>query len=426
MINLRLLIVSRVAWNSSTNFGNTYSSIFGGMKDVDIAHIYFGSGNPDMEIATSFFRVTEKDLLRRIIRKDCKCGQQVYCSQKNVILEKSHVQRLSFKPTLFYILRDILFETNVWKTADLSKFISDFNPDVIFAPLYGHIYMNRIERYIKQVANCPLVSFVSDDVYSFRQFSLSPMFWLYRLALRREIKKTVNEGSMLFTISELQRYEYSKAFNRECQLLYKGANFSIDRPMYIPNSPLIMCYTGNLSAGRWKTVALIAQAIKRINVTKECIIFNIYTTTPLTRKQRELIEVCDSVKIVGSVSGAVALVKQSESDILLHCESFQIRERLKVRLSFSTKIVDYFSRARCILAVGDRSVASIKYLSDNDAAICIDSKGDIYKELVNLVENDRLITEYAEKAWLCGCKHHDIGMIQSGLYDFLLGVVEGR
>ena len=48
---------------------------------------------------------------------------------------------------------------------------------------------------------------------------------------------------------------------------------------------------------------------------------------------------------------------QSDSDVLVHVESLSKFESLEVRLSFSTKIVDYLMRKKCILAVGNKEVA---------------------------------------------------------------------
>lgn len=206
---MRVLIVSRVAWNSSTNFGSTYSSFFGGMEDVEIAHVYFGSGKPDTIIAKAFFRVTEKDVLDSLLKRKKECGQRVFCTEKSEVVEKNRFQESTVRSIILYLGRDLLFRTGVWKTKDLEQFIQDFSPDIVFTPIYGYLYMHWIERYIKKIANCPMISFVSDDNYSLKQFNLSPMYWIYRFLLRSEVRKTVKAGDGLFTISELQRRELS-------------------------------------------------------------------------------------------------------------------------------------------------------------------------------------------------------------------------
>lgn len=424
---MKVLVVSRVAWNSATNFGNTYSTLFGDMENTEIAHIYFGGGTPDTPIASRFFRVSETDIVRRLLRKCRTCGKTVECEPQAAPKKNDSVQSFGKKHrlTAFFAARDLLFQTGVWKTEDLKAFVTEFAPDVIFAPLYGHIYMHPIDRYIAKLSGAPLISFVSDDIYSLKQYRFSPFYWLYRFALRRQIRKTVAAGEKLFVISELQKAEYEQAFHKPCTILYKGADFSQHPPQTAANHPLRICFTGNLSSGRWKTVAEIAKAIQAINQNGTKMMMEIYSVTPLTDAMRAAIEVPDCSVFKGAVSGQEALRLQGEADILLHCESFEKREKYEVRLSFSTKIVDYFSKAKCIFAVGDRSVASMDYLIRNDAAVTACSTAEILEKLSMLAENPALIDEYAEKAWQCGARNHDIYKIRTDLYTALKNTRKG-
>lgn len=424
---MKVLVVSRVAWNSATNFGNTYSTLFGDMENTEIAHIYFGGGTSDTPIASRFFRVSETDIVRRLLRKCRTCGKTVECEPQAAPQKNDSVQSFGKKHrlTAFFAARDLLFQTGVWKTEDLKAFVTEFAPDVIFAPLYGHIYMHPIDRYIAKLSGAPLVSFVSDDIYSLKQYRFSPFYWLYRFALRRQIRKTVAAGEKLFVISELQKAEYEQAFHKPCTILYKGADFSQHPPQTAANHPLKICFTGNLSSGRWKTVAEIAKAIQAINQNGIKMMMEIYSVTPLTDAMRAAIEVPDCSVFKGAVSGQEALRLQGEADILLHCESFEKREKYEVRLSFSTKIVDYFSKAKCIFAVGDRGVASMDYLIRNDAAVTACSTAEILEKLSMLAENPALIDEYAEKAWQCGARNHDIYKIRTDLYTTLKNTRKG-
>lgn len=427
MLNLKVLVVSRVAWNSATNFGNTYSTLFGDMENTEIAHLYFGSGTPDTPIASRFFRVSETDIIRRLLRKTRICGKAVECAPQTAPQKTDSVQKFGKKHrlTAFFVLRDLLFRTGVWKTEALKSFLADFAPDVIFAPLYGHIYMHPIDRYIAKLTGAPLISFVSDDIYSLKQYRFSPFYWLYRFALRRQIRKTVAAGEKLFVISEKQKAEYEKAFHKPCTVLYKGADFSQRPQNKAVNDPLKICFTGNLSSGRWKTVSAIAKAIQAVNQNGTKMTMEVYSVTPLTESMRAAIEIPGCSAFKGAVSGQEALRLQGEADILLHCESFERREKYEVRLSFSTKIVDYFSKAKCIFAVGDRDVASIDYLIRNDAAVTACSTAEIFEKLSALAENPALIAEYAEKAWQCGARNHDIQKIRADLYAALKNTRKG-
>lgn len=60
-----------------------------------------------------------------------------------------------------------------------------------------------------------------------------------------------------------------------------------------------------------------------------------------------------------------------------------------------------------IMAVCWKEHAGYKYLRENDAAFCIDAYDKILPQLQQIVENPRLISEYASKAHQCGLTNHN-------------------
>jgi len=63
--------------------------------------------------------------------------------------------------------------------------------------------------------------------------------------------------------------------------------------------------------------------------------------------------------------------------------------------------------ARCILAICSNESSPFKYLSSQDAAICISKIADIKGTLKTLIENPRIIRAYAGKGWDCGVRNHN-------------------
>ena len=98
---------------------------------------------------------------------------------------------------------------------------------------------------------------------------------------------------------------------------------------------------------------------------------------------------------------------QINADILIHTEAMDLKNKLLVRQSFSTKIVDYFKSARPILAVGPKDVASIEHLIRNDCAIVADDKQELVKELTECINNNEKLTEIAVKGYECGKNFHN-------------------
>ena len=106
---------------------------------------------------------------------------------------------------------------------------------------------------------------------------------------------------------------------------------------------------------------------------------------------------------------------QSEADILLHIEPFTLKGSLLCRLSFSTKLVDYFHKRKCIFAVGCGVCSSMMYLKRYDAAVVAESYDEMREKLKDLINNPETVKEYADKAWNCGENNHRIEDIQNRL-----------
>ena len=117
----------------------------------------------------------------------------------------------------------------------------------------------------------------------------------------------------------------------------------------------------------------------------------------------------------GSVSAEEVAKIQSEADILVHIESTDLKNRLLVRQSFSTKLVDYFHQAKCIVAFGPKDVASISHLVKNDAAVVADNEKELEEKLRKIIESPETICEYGKKAWECGKRNHQKNHIQKML-----------
>ncbi|MBR5321472.1 MAG: hypothetical protein IKU41_06495, partial [Clostridia bacterium] len=266
----------------------------------------------------------------------------------------------------------------------------------------------RIANFIKKYTGVPMYGYVSDDVYTLKQFSLSPLYWINRFLCRAKVKKVVKECEILYTISEVQRSEYEKIFKVPCKILTKSANFN--EPAQVKekyNKPLQLLFTGNIGTNRWKSLAIIADALKEINADSVKAEMKIYTGTPLTEEMKKALNVPNVSQIMGFVSSSEIPKIQSDADMLIHVESSDFKNKLAVRQSFSTKIVDYLKMARPILAVGPKDVASIEHLIRNDCAIVADNKDELVEKLNSVLSDENKLTEIALKSYECGKKYHN-------------------
>lgn len=416
---MNILVLSIAPWRTDNSVGNTLSNIFDNFPDAHIANIYLKPGKPKNEVCQSYFHIDEKLLLKR------KCGESFtreeildeYCVSTLNQSESEVYDKLRQKRyTILFIIRELIWKLFSWKSKELKGFVKDFAPDVIFLLLNETVYSNKIALYVQKIAQRPMVGYLWDDIYRHKT-KKNPIRFLYQTCIRRAIKKAASKCSCLYTISEIQRKEYSEIFQKECRLLWKGMNFSNEEPIVEIHSPIRLLYTGNLGLGRYKQLEAIGEALQDINAEEKVAELNIYTLTPITDKMKKALERPDFVRLNGAVSAEKVQQLQREADILIHVESFEKQEILAVRQSFSTKIVDYFYQAKCIFAVGPKNVASVDYLRKNDAAVVAVSEEEIRKRLAELLTDKEKILAYGQKAWDCGKKNHQIAEIQRKMQE---------
>ena len=409
---MRILVLSNTAWDNQNSFGGSFSNIFSGIQGLQIANIYCRYGNPNNTVASEYFQITEKSLLRNLKSSSYPSGKRVLVDEAGMQLN-AHEQATfdtarKKRWKIFFWLRDFIWLVGRWRSPQLQAFIDDFKPDLIFQPVYYSNYLLRIAQYLKAYTGVPMVGYISDDCYTLRQFNLSPLYWLDRLHKRKKVKKVIRQCELLYVISEIQKQDYEKAFGVPCKILTKSADFSGEPPVKTQyNSPLQLVFTGNIGTNRWKSLAIIAEALEQINQNGVRAQLRIYTATPLTAKMEKALKKGDSSFIMGSVPANEVPKIQEAADILVHVEALDLKNRLAVRQSFSTKLVDYFKAARPILAVGPREVASIDHLIRNDCALNGETVEEVRSALESVLENRGKLDELSKKAYACGKRNHN-------------------
>ncbi|MBQ4573413.1 MAG: hypothetical protein IJA80_09070 [Clostridia bacterium] len=423
---MKILVLSSTPWSNDNSFGNTFSNIFEGIDDIEVANISCRPGKPTSYLVKRYFQITEKALIKNIFNKSFPTGTEIKTDDKEIDssfsenIKAREFGRKNRWQILFWV-RDIIWKIGCWKSQELIDFIDDYKPDVLFMPIYFSSYLNDILLFIKKHTDVPMIGYISDDNYTLKQFSLSPFYWLERLYKRRKVKKSVNKCDLLYVISDVQKEEYEKIFNPPCKILTKCADFSDNRKPDFkePDEVLKIVYAGNISSGRYEILSELAKSIEGINSNGKKFQMDIYTLTPLKEKQKNVLST-DSVHLHPPVSYDEIREIQKNSDILLHCEGFSLKEKLAVHQSFSTKIVDYLETNRCILAIGDDYCASIKYFIDNNCGAVATSKKEIKPCLMKLCSNHDLLKQYADNAWESGKKKHSHINIKQMVKDDLV------
>ena len=303
---MKILVVTNVLWRNDNGVGNSYSNIFAGMDNVEVANVCCQEGLSQNAVSKKCFQISESSLIANLKNKSIPSGHVEVQSDSDksvpvqsgglfTIIKRSRLQ-------IFFWLRNLIWKVGKWKSAELNQFIDEFEPDVIFAQVQDCMYLNDLIVYIQEYTKKPLILYAWDDVYSMKQFSLSPLFWIDRLMQRKSLRKLVRHSNFLYTISKEQKEEYAKLLKKETDILYKGYDFGEMPEMAELNSPIRMLYTGNLYSGRCKTLEKLCCELFEINKNGAKIQLDIYSGTPLSKKQEKAINIEGTSKFLGSIS----------------------------------------------------------------------------------------------------------------------------
>ena len=425
---MKVLIVSFECWRDDTNGGNVLSNLFEGQPNMQFAQIYCKPGLPQNHVCKLYYHMSDQTALKGLLRKGPVGRVLRYEEWPAAEHVGGQTKRFydffrRFDWSIFHICRELLWWAAPWQSEELKRFILNFAPDVVFAPCYGNLFMQRLDRWVHTLCPVPMVSYVSDDNYSLRQLRLSPLFWGHRFLLRASIRKTVRECyRWVYTMTGAQAAEWRTDPGAEMRLLCKcGQSFATP---HRSDGPVHLIYAGGTYIGRDAILARVAKAVKKINADGQLCLLDIYTSCAVSKKLERILNDGVNSRLHAAITMEELKKRYANSDIALHVESFQKKNALLTRLSFSTKIVDCLASGCAVLAICPPINAGWQYLKENDAALCVDSKDGIEAAVQSLVENEALREKYAAKAACLLRENHDEQRIKRKLYKDLSALVE--
>lgn len=423
---MNILFISMSPIHKGMNIGNTFLNILEGVPDVTFSSVYTKGGAPDKSIKNAF-QINEKMILKKFLHQTESAGKVIEARNDKENSDNSRLVTFAKKKrfTVFFWAQALVWKLPFWKSNALKRFLDETKPDILFTLLSDSPVLNQLIQYIQEYTEKPLVVYAWDNNYTLKMGAVSPLRRLNRVINRVYMRKTVQKAKQLYVISEIQKQDYEKAFGVPCKILTKSADFSGDPPVKTQyNSPLQLVFTGNIGTNRWKSLALIAEALEQINQNGVRAQLRIYTATPRTAKMEKALQKGESSFIMGSIPASEVQKTQADADVLVHVEALDLKNKLAVRQSFSTKLVDYFKAARPILAVGPHDVASIDHLIRNDCALTAETVGEVRQAIESVLDNPDKLRDLSKKAYACGKKNHETTVMHQMLQTDLEKIVK--
>lgn len=415
----KILITSIPSWNQITG-SDTFSSLFASFENCDISNIYISGDVPDSPVCSRYFHIDEQSVVKGVLIRNVKSGKEV--SRTSIVpSQPTEVNKILKLKRLRVILwaRELAWKLGRWKTDELNAFLDEIRPEVLVFPIENYPYFNRLNQYI--IDRCKpqkVIGYFWDDNFSYKQEPYNIFFKIERFFRRIRIRQLVRSCTDILAISPKMKEECDNEFGINSILLTKPIYSQDSFNEFEISTPIRFLYTGKLVIGREQTIAKVAAAIRQINVNGQKIRLDIYTQTNLSEKIRKQIDIPGCCFLHDPVPQSEVLRLQKEADVLLFVEALSNRN-LTARLSFSTKLTDYFAAGKCIWAIGNADLGPIDYIKTEQAGFVSSNDSEIRAVLNQIVNHPDLVISMAKQGYQCGKRNHDYKTITSKLKSII-------
>ncbi|WP_122645543.1 glycosyltransferase [Enterococcus mediterraneensis] len=384
----RILIISNNSFNEETNNGKTLLSFFSVFESAQIAQLFFKNEMPSFKKFNKYYKLTDKDMIL------FKFGGIVEFNDTTFQKPKIKTKKIS---DIKRILRELIWIIGPWRNPKLNNWLNSFNPDIIFFVAGDSIFSYRITSYIQKKFNAKLVTYITDD-YILPRTKDTILGSVRRYIIKNRMQRAIVNSKKYFVISEAMKKCYSDVFGKSGIILNNAQDFfKKTNNSLFPREEISLVYAGGLHYKRFKTLIDIKQAIEIYNKkeTKKIAKLYIYSNPEIDKNIVKELE--------GEYSSFCGLVKEEKlveilnsCDIPVFVESFDSDSIEATRLSLSTKISEYLSLEKPILAVGPECVSSMMTLKD--VAYCITCTEELNKKVAYLLGNVELQKKLSVKA----------------------------
>jgi hypothetical protein len=423
----RVLIVSNNPLSATSNNGKTLASLFQRFPGDRIAQLYFSaeapSGRPDFR----YYRIDEREFTRSLLATDpggtvvaasptpigipTTGGRQPSLTGLAFRLKDSHLVRL---------LREMLWLRRRVDHSSLASWIEAAPPDLVFLCAGDSLFAYRTVEQIVALTGASLAVFVTDD-YILPGRWRSALGRLRRALVASRMQRAVGSAAAFFTISPKMQRVYRNVLDRD-SVVIGNATPSVRLPAEDDGKKAVttLVYAGSLHSGRAGVLAALAQSISTHNATcpsAQRAFLEVYTGTELSPAERERLNRPGASRLSGLLGAEAYRRAINGADIAVHVESFDRDQIAVTRLSLSTKIAEYLSLGKPILAIGPAEVASMEYLAS--VAECVTNPASLLPRLDTLLGNDELQRRLGRLALQLYQEHHASDVVLAAFHAAL-------
>ena len=409
---MKVLIVSHNPMSTYNGMGKTIATFFAEFGETELCQFYIYPSFPDVDICKSYYRVTDKDVLRSLVTFSTP-GGKVPAHQIGgtpAVFEAANDQKIytnkKNKRPFRILLRDAMWRCARWYNRRLKQWLEEENPDCIFLAPGGAKFIYDVALKIARKRGIPIVTYIADEYYFVEPEKCLLGKWQLS-ALKKKMRKTMAASSYIVTISKELEELYGKTFDRPTVAIMTGSGYPLAQTPRTAETVSRMSYFGNIAYHRYLSLAQIGRALDEINRERGTdVVLEIYSAQADEEAARAF-ENIRSVRWMGFVSGAAFDEKLFSAQLLVHTESFQQEDVDLVKHSVSTKIADSLTVGIPLFAYGPDNISSMKHLTRNGCAVTATSAEELVSALKEALLQPEKRAAVVEKALQTAAQYHD-------------------
>lgn len=406
---MKVLVISHNPLGTQFNMSKTILSLLSSLSREKLCQLYIYPTLPDVDLCSSYFRITDKDVLKSYYTFKLNCSEvNADCSNHNMY-ENADDEKLYKNPknknSIRMLLRDLMWKCAHWYTKKLKIWLKKERPTCIFVAPGDAAFIYDIALKISKKCNIPIVTYICDDYY----FVKEPKSAVSKFRLnffKKKLRELLKSTSKLVVICDALKEEYSKEFGVSTETIMTGSEFASESLLRLATKPTKLSYFGNIGCNRYASLAEIGRALDSINNKEGTNLqLNIYTA----EKNPDIINTFSDIKSINLcsfVSGEDFKATLLSSELLLHVEAFDEDSIDLVKHSVSTKIADSLASGIPLVAYGPSEVASMQYLTSEESAIVAASKAELETALYDAFFNNEKREKIVLNALKSAKKHH--------------------
>ena len=267
---MKVLIISHNPMSPQHSIGKTLLSLFSRFKPEEVCQLYINGDMPEKGVCSSFFRITDKNVLKGVLTRKVK-GTIVnpFSEQQNPTNKKMQGARnksssIKNRAPHRELVRDLIWGISPWYNKNLRSWIELEKPTCVFVAIGSGKFLYEMALKISKDYHIPIFTYICDDFYS---INTPKTFFgpLWKKLIRKKTKKLFEGSQALICISEELSQFYKKEFGKPTVTIMTGTNYTVASNTKVKEEVNAIRYFGKLTINRYKSIAEICRVIDEIN-----------------------------------------------------------------------------------------------------------------------------------------------------------------